>query len=126
MTTYTMNCPPVDCGPCGTLPSGFVRLRYFYGKRLNVADFVDEQRYHSGKLRFHQQRMHGSGVLCGLACDLFSTDPADATILRVHRGAAVDDCGRDIIVGGDQCLDVDAWLGKKLAADPSFLADNVS
>ena len=34
MTAYTHDCPPNDCGPCGTLPPGFVRLRYFYGKRL--------------------------------------------------------------------------------------------
>ena len=121
MTAYNANCPPVDCGPCGTLPSGFVRLRYFYGKRLAVADFLDEQRYHAGKMRFHDQRLHGSGVLCGLKVDLFSTDPADATILRVHRGAALDGCGREIIVGWDQCLDVDAWLGRKLAAQPDFL-----
>jgi hypothetical protein len=122
MTAYTSNCRPADCGPCGTLPAGFVRLRYFYGKRLAAADFLDEQRYHAGKLRFHQQRLHGSGVLCGLGVDLFSSDPADATILRVHRGAALDGCGREVIVGWDQCLDVDAWLGKKLAAVPDFLA----
>lgn len=121
MTAYHSNCPPVDCGPCGTLPSGFVRLRYFYGKRLAVADFLDEQRYHSGKLRFHNQRLHGSGVLCGLRTDLFSTSPSDATILRVHRGAALDACGREIIVGWDQCIDVDAWLGRKLQAVPDFL-----
>ena len=121
MTAYNSNCPPADCGPCGTLPSGFVRLRYFYGKRLAVADFLDEQRYHSGKLRFHNQRLHGSGVLCGLRTDLFSTNPADATVLRVHRGAALDSCGREIIVGWDQCIDVDAWLGRKLQAVPDFL-----
>jgi hypothetical protein len=121
MTAYNANCPPVDCGPCGTLPSGFVRLRYFYGKRLAVADFLDEQRYHAGKMRFHDQRLHGSGVLCGLKVDLFSADPADATILRVHRGAALDGCGREIIVGWDQCIDVDAWLGRKLQAQPDFL-----
>lgn len=123
MTAYNSNCPPVDCGPCGTLPSGFVRLRYFYGKRLAVADFLDEQRYHAGKMRFHNQRLHGSGVLCGLRVDLFSGDPADATILRVHRGAALDSCGREVIVGGGQCIDVDAWLGRKLQAQPDFLAN---
>lgn len=125
MSVYNMNCPPLDCGPCGTLPHGFVRLRYFYGKRLGVADFVDEQRYHSGKMRFHQQRMHGSGVLCGLRAEPFSTDPADAAILRVRRGAAVDACGRDIIVGYDQCIDVDAWLARQLQTQPAGWLDTV-
>ena len=67
MSAYSSDCASIDpCGPCGTLPAGFVRLRYFFGKRMGVTDFVDEQRYHSGKLRFHNQRLHGAGVLCGL------------------------------------------------------------
>ncbi|MCW5801162.1 MAG: hypothetical protein KIT31_02020 [Deltaproteobacteria bacterium] len=102
-----------------------MRLRYFYGKRLDVADFRDEQRYHAGKLRFHQQRMHGSGVLCGLRAEPFSTDPADATVLRVRRGAAVDACGRDIIVGHDQCIDVDAWLARQLQTQAAGWLDTV-
>ncbi|MEO8699962.1 MAG: hypothetical protein ABI867_07955 [Kofleriaceae bacterium] len=118
MSVYNMNCPPLDCGPCGTLPSGFVRLRYFYGKRLGVADLVDEQRYHSGKMRFHEQRLHGAGVLCGLRVEPLSTLPADATIVRVMRGAAIDSCGREIIVGYDQCIDIDAWLAKWIATHP--------
>lgn len=122
MTAYNLNCPPVDCVPCGTLPMGFVRLRYFYGKRLGVADLVDEQRYHTGKLRFHNQRLHGSGVVCGLAVDLITPDRP--TIVRVHRGAAIDGCGREIIVGLDQCIDVDAWLAGKLVEDPAFLVKN--
>lgn len=125
MTTHHHDSQPADCGPCGTLPSEFVRLRYFYGKRLSVADFVDEQRYVTGKQRFHEQRLHGSGVLCGLRTDLFSADPIDATILRVHRGAAIDACGREIVVGCDECIDVDAWLGRQLAAHANFLATSV-
>ena len=56
--------PALD--PCEPLPVGFVRLRYFFGKRLGVADFADEQQYHAAKQRFHNRRLHGSGVLCGL------------------------------------------------------------
>ena len=99
-------CPPFDpCGPCGTLPGGFVRLRFFYGKRMGVADFVDEQRYHAGKMRFHNQRLHGAGLLCGLAVARMS--PTEL-FLRVGKGAAIDTCGREIVVGHDQCIDLDA------------------
>jgi hypothetical protein len=112
-TTYTMDCPPIDaCGPCGTLPAGFVRLRYFFGKRMGVADFLDEQRYHAGKQRFHNQRLHGAGVLCGLAV---SMQPGTATILRVAKGAAIDACGREILVAYDQCIDLDAWFQRELS-----------
>ena len=113
MSAYTTDCPPFDaCGPCGTLPSGFVRLRYFFGKRMGVADFVDEQRYHTSKHRFHNQRLHGAGVLCGLG--VARQEPTEV-MLRVGKGAAVDACGREIVVGYDQCIDLDAWLRRELA-----------
>ena len=112
MSSYTMDCPPFDaCGVCGTLPPGFVRLRYFFGKRMGVADFVDEQRYHAGKMRFHNQRLHGAGVLCGLAVARQSTTDV---ILRVAKGAAIDVCGREIVVGYDQCIDLDAWYQREI------------
>jgi hypothetical protein len=121
MSAYTNACPPDDCGPCGTLPPGFVRLRYFYGKRLGVVDFIDEQRYHAGKLRFHNQRLHGAGVLCGLGADLLE---GSDTVLRIHKGAAIDGCGREIVVGYDQCVDVDAWYARfrqaQLDDDPAW------
>jgi hypothetical protein len=114
MSAYTTDCPPLDgCGPCGTLPPGFVRLRFFFGKRMGVADFVDEQRYHAGKLRFHNQRLHGSGLLCGLGV---ARQSATDVVLRVGKGAAIDACGREIIVGYDQCIDLEAWY-QRVAAD---------
>jgi hypothetical protein len=112
MSAYNSDCPPLDaCGPCGTLPSGFVRLRYFFGKRMGVADFVDEQRYHSSKLRFHNQRLHGAGVLCGLGVTRQSTTDV---MLRVSKGAALDACGREIVVAYDQCIDLDSWFQREL------------
>jgi hypothetical protein len=95
---------------CGYLPFGFARLRYFFGKHLAVADFIDEQRYHAGKMRFHNQRLHGSGILCGLHLHRASHD---STVIRVRRGAALDRCGREIIVGADQCIDVGAWYQRE-------------
>lgn len=92
--------------PCGCLPPGFSRLKYFYGKHLSVADFKDEQRYHLGKQLFHNQRLHGSGVLCGL--DL-QVDDAEPNEVRLVAGSALDQCGREIVVPCDQCIDVAAW-----------------
>lgn len=93
--------------PCGCLPPGFSRLRYFFGKRLTVADFVDEQRYHTGKARFHNLHLHGAGVLCGLKVTTASSSDG---LIRVTKGAALDPCGREIVVGFDQCIDVEAWF----------------
>jgi hypothetical protein len=121
MSSAQSPCPPLDgATACGSLPPGFARLRYFFGKRLAVADFVDEQRYHAGKMRFHNQRLHGSGVLCGLGARLL--EPG-STLLRIGKGAALDACGREIVIGYDQCIDVDAWYRRerddRLDADPA-------
>jgi len=92
--------------PCGCLPSGFSKLKYFYGKHLSVADFKDEQRYHVGKNLFHNSRLHGAGVLCGLDVFIDQSLPQE---LRIKSGSALDQCGREIIVPWDQCIDIAAW-----------------
>jgi hypothetical protein len=102
-----------DCA----LPPDFARLRYFFGQRLGVVDFSDEQGYHVGKRRFHNWHAHGAGVLCGLGAERFvfpqGSPPATPTsLLRVRAGAALDGCGRELVVGVDQCIDVDAWFQK--------------
>ncbi len=114
-------CGHVDCR-CGVDPTccspfapRFVRLRYFFGQRLGVVDLTDEQSYHVGKRRLHNRSLHGSGVVCGLRAERFiwpQGSPADTptTVLRVSHGIAVDACGRDIVVGSDQCIDVGAWF----------------
>jgi hypothetical protein len=97
---------------CPPLPDGFVRLRYFFGKRLGAADLRDEQAYHVGHMRFHTRHLHGSGVVCGLRLSPY--DPTGApTVLEVGAGAAVDECGREIVVPLDQCIDVAAWFRRR-------------
>ncbi len=105
-----------DC-ECG--PAEFVRLRYFFGQRLGVVDLLDEQAYVVGKQRFHNARAHGAGVLCGLRAQRFVMAQGGAplttatTLLRVYKGAAIDACGREILVGWDQCIDVAAWFAQQ-------------
>lgn len=99
-----------DSGACPPLPDAFVRLRYFFGKRLGVADLRDEQAYHRGKMRFHNRHLHGSGVVCGLRLTPFEPLDVDNTVLRVGRGAALDSCGNEVLVPYDQCIDLSAWF----------------
>jgi hypothetical protein len=94
-----------------TLPPEFVRVRYYYGQRLGVMELADQTAYHSGKLTFHSARLHGVGVICGLRAERMPpVAGAMSRMLRVHRGAALDACGREVIVGVDQCIDVAAWF----------------
>jgi hypothetical protein len=108
-----------DCA-CLVMPAEFVRLRYFFGQRLGVVDLADEQSYLVGKQRFHNRLGHGVGVLCGLTAERYvfpqgAPPTSDMTLLRVNRGAALDACGREIVVGWDQCIDVAAWFAQRQA-----------
>lgn len=107
-------CPETDVTCCAAIPPEFVRLRYFFGQRLGVVDLHEEQAYHAGKMRFHNRRLHGAGVLCGLRVERFvfpqgAPPNTPTTVLRVIKGAAIDACGREIVVGADHCIDVNAW-----------------
>jgi hypothetical protein len=122
------------CG-CGCVPSEFTRLRYAYGLRLGAVELSDEQSYLVGKHRFHNARLHGAGVLCGLRVDQFQfpqgSSSTTSTVLRVSRGAALDACGREVLVPVDQCIDVNAWFlkngaGLKLAANTTTLPMRVA
>ncbi len=112
-TTIGCGC---GCGSgcaCDTVPAEFVRVRYYYGQRLGVMELNDQFLYHAGKMAFHDVRLHGYGVLCGLRAER-QKPPAgtQSTVLRVTTGAAIDPCGREIAVGIDQCIDVAAWFAK--------------
>jgi hypothetical protein len=96
---------------CDTLPAEFVRVRYYFGQRLGVMEMSDQYLYHAGKMAFHNVRLHGFGVLCGLRAEKQKPPSGTAsTVLRVSTGAAIDPCGREIAVGIDQCVDVAAWF----------------
>jgi len=99
------------------VPGEFTRLRYAYGLRLGAVELSDEQSYLVGKHRFHNARCHGPGVLCGLRVGRFvwpqgASEDARSTMLRVWRGAAMDGCGREVLVPCDQCIDVAAWFAE--------------
>jgi hypothetical protein len=96
---------------CDMLPAEFVRVRYYFGQRLGVMELNDQHLYHAGKMAFHNRRLHGYGVVCGLRAE--KQKPAagtESTVLRVSTGAAIDPCGREVALGIDQCVDVAAWF----------------
>ena len=88
------------CLPCD-IPA-FCRNSYYRGKLLTERDFNDEQRYGMDKLRLHEQRLHGWGVVCGLLLEPHPYCPDKRVI--VGEGFAVDTCGRDIRVLAEDYL----------------------
>lgn len=75
----------------------FERNRYYAGKILTSADFEAEQLYMNNKRRFLNHVMFGSGVVCGLNV-VKMKDP----YILIESGMALDNTGREIIVGMSQ------------------------
>ena len=76
----------------------FERNNYFYGKRMTARDFQDEQCYFNEKRWLINRMVHGWGVVCGL--DVIPTE--DNNKVEVTPGLAIDCCGREILVCGDE------------------------
>lgn len=89
-----------------TAAAAFLSLRYHFGMLLGVTDFETEQAYHRGKIRLHNQWLHGAGVVWGyhVEADLARGE------LRVRPGLALDAVGRELHLEADACLNVAAWF----------------
>ena len=103
------------------------RNNYFTGKLLVERDFTDEQRYSMGKLRRHDQRLHGWGTVCGLKVEQHPNPGCQGQYVLVNPGSAVDCCGREILVTREEYFDFksqflanwQAQYGPSLQPDPS-------
>jgi hypothetical protein len=97
------------------------RNHYFTGKLMVERDFTDEQRYFQGKDRRHNQHLHGWGTVCGLKVKQHPNEACRDRYLVVEPGTAVDCCGREIVVGGEEVFDfrsrfLERWREEQEAA----------
>lgn len=93
------HCPACDFGP-------FTRNAYWTGKLMLARDFTDEQRYGIEKLRHHNQKLHGFGIVCGLKVVPHPKEACRDRFICVEPGTAVDCCGHDIVVREKDCIDL--------------------
>ena len=92
-------CPACEFGP-------FTRNAYWTGKLMLARDFVDEQHYVTEKMRHHNQKLHGTGVVCGLKVVQHAEPKCRDRFVCVEPGTAVDCCGHDVVVREKDCLDL--------------------
>jgi hypothetical protein len=91
--TTTSSCCDTSCDY-----EPFARNNYWYGKLMLPQDFIDEQRYFRDKQRHHNQRLHGTGVVCGLLVQQDATPGCRDRIVDITPGTALDCCGNEILV----------------------------
>jgi len=115
------SCEPIDCPAC-EVPQ-LARNTLFDGKIMTAQDFLDEQNYFLGKHRRHNQYLHGWGTACGLKVIEHPNPACRDHYVVVQPGAAIDCCGREILVRANAMVDfrdafLAAWQHAKGKATP--------
>lgn len=101
---------PAICSPCET--ASFIRPRFFAGQLLTEDDLGALIDYVVAKNRFHNSRLFGTGVVCGLEVEC---GPCDGSQIIVQPGYALDCCGNDLVLTCKRTLDL-APMIRELAA----------
>lgn len=86
-----------DCGCEDCRPHPLARNNYFTGKLMCERDFTDEQWFFREKIRLHHQRLHGTGVVCGLQIRQHPSPACRDRLVLLEPGSAIDCCGHDIL-----------------------------
>ena len=92
------------CPQCEFEP--FVRNHFFTGKLMGAADFIAESDFHGEKMRHHNVRLHGWGVVCGLKVREHMTASCRTRYVVVEAGSALDCCGHEILVPEPEIVDI--------------------
>jgi hypothetical protein len=80
------------------------RPSYFSGQFLDAATFQSEQNYFREKLRLHNRRLHGVGIVSGLAVSISPSDDQGASHVIVDPGYAIDPQGEEIALSDGAVL----------------------
>lgn len=95
-----LSCP--DCAPQPPL-----RNHWFWGKNIVPRDMIDEQAFFLEKMRLHEQRLHGTGIVCGLRLTQHANPACRDRLLVLEPGSAVDCCGHDILALEPDVVDLE-------------------
>src|SRR5712692_3561329 len=115
--------PVTSCPTCAA--TALTRNHYFTGKLMVERDFTDEQFYYMERLRLHNQRLHGSGAVCGLRIRQHDSPACQDRYLVLEPGSAIDCCGQDILVVDKDIIDLHAYPAVQALFDKPDGADHV-
>jgi hypothetical protein len=87
-----------------TSTESFKRPSYFSGQLLDAATFQSEQNYFRERLRLHNRRLHGVGIVSGLAVSISSADDQSGSHVIVEPGYAIDPLGEELALSDGATL----------------------
>ena len=93
-----------SCAQCNF--EAFVRNHFYTGKMMGTAEFMAETHYHSERMRHHNTRLHGWGVVCGLKVKQHPSPDCRVRYVVVEPGSALDCCGHEILVPQEEIIDI--------------------
>lgn len=103
-----------DKGPAGALK----RPRFEAGDSLGAADLAAEQAWRLHRLRRHNRRLHGWGIVCGMWVAP-ALDGGRPWAVVVCPGYALGPYGDEIMVSCVPRVDVREWVWSRPAGQPS-------
>lgn len=90
------------------MENGYLRVHYFHGQRLELADFEDNQGQIVERRRIHQRAFHSPGVVLGCLGDLRVSALGRGDLsLVVDPGLAVDGMGNEIFLPSREVIPID-------------------
>lgn len=95
------------CAQCAF--EAFVRNHFYTGKMMGAAEFITETHYHAERMRHHNVRLHGWGVVCGLKVHQHRSPDCRKRFVVVEPGSALDCCGHEILVPAPEIVEVAAF-----------------
>ncbi|MCM1113070.1 MAG: hypothetical protein NC399_07455 [Muribaculum sp.] len=98
------------------IDQALIKTRYYPGKLLHAADFINEQEYGSRKLEFLNRKFQGCGIIEGL-----ELKTGQEGGLKLTAGSALDPAGRIIIAPQDTEWDVKGIKGLNPEKEPDFI-----
>ncbi|HEX7986975.1 MAG TPA: hypothetical protein VF616_25925, partial [Duganella sp.] len=112
-----------SAAPCPECePHPLIKNNWFWGKCVVPRDLIDEQTYFEEALRLHHQRLHGTGIVCGLRVSQHPNPACRDRLLLLEPGSAIDCCGHHVLVIEQDVIDLNDFEGfRKLKESPGQL-----
>ncbi len=105
------------CPECAPRP--LIKTNWFWGMNVGPRDMTDDRLFVEEHIRLHHQRLHGTGVVCGLLLVQHPNPACRDRLIGLTPGSAIECCGHHILVVEDDVIDLESFEAvRKLLKEP--------